>query len=284
MAIKNFKMSKIRLLLLSTLFFLMFIGKAQDYPAKPNPPRLVNDFAKIFDETELRALESKLVNFSRETSNQISIVTVNDLDGMDKAQYATELAHEWGIGGKENSNGILILIKPRGAQGDRHAHIAVGYGLEAVIPDAIAHTIVQNELIPNFKRNDFYTGLDNATDILMSLAKSEYSFQDYQAKTYESQGIPLLAIIIILGSLLFAFIPTGINAYRYSRLNNVGMWAAFILLFSSGRGTSSGYYNHFSSGTGFFGGSSGGGGFGSGGGFGGFGGGGFGGGGAGGSW
>ena len=84
------------------------------------------------------------------------VVVVNDLCGMDKAMYATDLGQAWGVGRKGKDNGIVILIKPTGGKGQRRTFISVGYGLEGVIPDATAKLVVENEMIPNFKNRQFF--------------------------------------------------------------------------------------------------------------------------------
>ncbi|RLD65824.1 MAG: TPM domain-containing protein [Bacteroidetes bacterium] len=250
------------------------------FPARPNPPMAVNDLVGIFSQAELQQLETKLRNFTGETSTAIVIAVVNDLNGMDRADYTISLAHEWGVGQKGKDNGILIMIKPTGGQGQRDAFIAVGYGLEAVVPDAIANQIMNNEMIPNFKNLDYYQGVDAAVNVLMSITKGEYTADQYVGAVREkkSSGLWKFAIIVVF-MLFMTFLKTGTNAYKYGRTNNMAFWAAFWLMMSSS--SHSGRYNSFTGGTGGFGGGFGGG---SSGGFGGFGGGGFGGGGAGGSW
>ncbi len=78
---------------------------SQDFPEKPVPPRLVNDFAGMLTSREVNALEEKLVAYNDSTSTQIAIVTVSDLHGYDKADYAQQLAELWGIGQKGLNNG-----------------------------------------------------------------------------------------------------------------------------------------------------------------------------------
>ncbi len=85
---------------------------AQQLPDQMSPPRLVNDFAGLLDEAQRRSLEQKLADFDRETSTQITVVTVDDLDGYAPADYAQRLHDKWGVGRKGKDNGILILVKP----------------------------------------------------------------------------------------------------------------------------------------------------------------------------
>ncbi|MEI7597005.1 MAG: TPM domain-containing protein [Bacteroidota bacterium] len=247
--------------LLAFLLLLPIVLIAQ-VPEKPNPQRLVNDFSQILSSEEVNQLEQKLVAFNDSTSNQIVIVIIDDLGGMDKAQYATELGHKWGVGQKDKDNGIVILVKPSGGQGERGAFISVGYGLEGAIPDLAAKQIVDNEMIPNFKSNNFYKGLDDATTVLMKLAAGEITAANYKKKKSFSPmliGIVLFIIIMIISSFT--------KARSYAHNNDTSFWAALFLM--SSMRSSGGSWNDFNSGSG---------------GFGGFGGGDFGGGGAGGDW
>lgn len=240
------------------------------------PDRLVNDYADVLSDADEQKLEKRLVSFNKETSNQIVIVTTGDLCGYDASMYSFKLGEKWGVGQKEFDNGVVIMIKPTGGTGDRHAFIATGYGLEGAIPDATAKMIVEAEMIPQFRKNDFYKGLNNAVDVVTDLAQGEYDHKQYAKKQQpEAPWFVFLVPLLIIGLIGYSFFS---RARRYSRLNDVSLWTSLFLISQMGR-SHGGSFGHFGSGGGGFGG----GGFG-GGGFGGFGGGGFGGGGAGGSW
>ena len=266
-------------ILILVLILISVVSFAQ-FPQKPNPPMAVNDFVGIFNQQEAQQLETKLRAFSKESSTAIVVAVVNDLHGMDRADYTISLAHEWGIGIKGKDNGILIMIQPTGSQGQRDAFIAVGYGLEGVVPDAIANQIMNNEMIPQFKNGNYYAGVNAAVNVLMDITRGEYTAEQYAGAVQKQQSEGMLKIFFIIGFMLIVmFMKMGRGAYQYGRTNNMGFWAAMLLMMNSG--SHGGSYNNFTGGTGGFGGGSG---FGGGGGFGGFGGGGFGGGGAGGSW
>src|SRR5580704_9106897 len=88
--------------------FCLFLNlNAQNYPERPNPPRLVNDLASLLSSEQNEALERKLDAYNDSTSTQIAVVIVNSLNGTEKAQYATELGQKWGIGAKHKDNGVL---------------------------------------------------------------------------------------------------------------------------------------------------------------------------------
>ena len=267
--------SKIYGALLLALFFPLILC-AQDFPEKPVPPRLVNDFAGMLNSQQINSLENKLVAFSDSTSTQIAIVIVNDLRGYDKADYAQRLAEKWGIGQKGLNNGILILVKAKTRQSPRgDVFIAPGYGLEGVVPDLVCGEIVDYEILPSFRRGDYYGGLDKATNTLMSLARGEFPADQYQKPKSGDLGalMPFIIFIIIIVIIIFTRSSGGSNQRHISR-KGLPLWILLSMM-NSGGNRHSGSWGGFSGGGGFGGG---------GGGFGGFGGGSFGGGGAGGSW
>lgn len=243
---------KFPILLFAILFSLL--GNAQ-VPQKPSPAKLYNDLTAahdFIDGSSAIELESRLENFYHEMSNQICIVIVDDLNGMDASQYAFELGTKWGVGSEKFNNGIVILIKPTGGAGQRDLFIAVGYGLEGAIPDLATKSIRENEMMPYLQNGQHYQALVAAIDALEKAARGEYQVAVAKKKGFfERNGWIIILIILVI---IFAFPSRGGGNY-------------------SGRGWSGG---------GFRGGSFGGGS--SGGGFGGFGGGSFGGGGSGGKW
>ena len=231
-------------------------------PDKPNPPRLVNNFSKEYpnfiSEAEKQTLETQLQNFSKETSNQICIVIVDDFGGTDASSYAIELGNKWAVGQKDFNNGIIILVKPTGGKGHRKLFIAVGYGLEGAIPDLLTKRIRENDIEPYFAQGEFYNGLQAGVNSLMLAAKGEYHVTRGNSSNEENwiKSHPIIFIIFVI------------------------LFVLFMIFKSRGGGGGMTYF-----GGGFLGGMGGGSGnSGGGGGFGGFGGGSFGGGGSGGDW
>ena len=262
------------LLLFSMLIISLTLQAQNEFPAPPDPPRLVNDFAGVLSENQYAVLENKLFNFYLKTSTQIAIVTVKSLSGYDKADYATKLSEKWGIGQKGKNNGILILVKPKVGNEKGDVYVAVGYGLEAVVPDAVAsQALVRNELLPAFKQNDYFTGLDNSTDVLISLTAGEFTADQYvkTAKKKGRSGSGGFILIMAVLAIIFLFRRRS-NGYGIG--SGQGFLGTLLLMDLLGGGRSNGSWNDFSGGGGSSGGDS----------FGGFGGGSFGGGGAGGSW
>jgi uncharacterized protein len=172
-----------------TLQLIAFFLCNAQIPERPDPPRLVNDFANVLKPNEREALEKKLVAYNDSTSTQIAIVTMPNLGGYDAASFSFELAEKWGIGRKNKNNGILILMSVQ----ERDVFIAPGYGIEAYIPDAIAKRIVNQYLIPNFRQGNFYKGFDEATNVMIGLLSGKFT-----ADNMDGNEIPLWLIVLII--------------------------------------------------------------------------------------
>lgn len=256
---------------LNVLFLLFVVTVAgQNIPVKPNPPRLVNDFAGVLTPEQMLNLERKLVSFNDSTSTQIAVVTVSDLGGMDIASYSYELAKSWGIGQEGKNNGVLMLVRPKVGNERGQARIEVGYGLEGAIPDAIANRIIDNNAIPFFKVDDYYGGINEATDKLMGYATGEFKTDAKNVEVNDTYAIiaVVVAMIFVIVLIRLSSKVKGETISGDGKSNKDGCLNALLLgllVSNIGRG------GHSSGGFG-------------GGGFGGFGGGGFGGGGASGSW
>ena len=266
---------KYLIILIGFLTVLTGLASAQDIPARPSPPRLVNDYTNTLTADQKATLEQKLVAYDDSTSNQIVVVIVPSTNDYAPVDYATKLGREWGVGNKKTNNGVVLLV----AKNDRQLFISPGYGLEGAIPDITAKSIIEDVIKPNFRADDYYRGLDLGTNALMKAAVGEYKAPaGYRNRGKGSGGSSILGIIIFIFVMIMLFARGGGRGGRggggMASRRGFGDVATGMLighLLSGGRG-----------GGGFGGG---GGGFGGGGGgFGGFGGGSFGGGGAGGSW
>ncbi len=248
------------------LLLCSIVSFAQKYPERPNPPRLVNDFTNTLTQEQIQSLENKLVALDDASSTQIAVVILPSTDGGTISDYNAELLRKWGVGSKEKNNGIVLLV----AKDDRKLDIATGYGLEGALTDANAKSIIDDIIVPNFKGNDYYRGIDLGTDAIVQAVKGQYNTPRNKNK---SKGGSSIFFFIFIAFIIIAIISRkggGGGGSYMSRRGQSGIGNAILWSLLSGGGSSGGD------------GWSGGGG--SGGGFGGFGGGGGGGGGASGSW
>ena len=179
---------------LCVLLLTVFASVAVAFPAKPQPPRLVNDLAGIFTEKQVSELESKLVAVDDTTSNQIMVLTVSDLEGYEPAEYATRIGIDWGVGSKDFNNGVVLLVKPKTPDSGGKVSIQVGYGLEGAIPDAYCKRIIEQQLIPHFKEDDYFGGVNAAVDKLIALATGEISAHGDDS---DEEGLGFISFLVI---------------------------------------------------------------------------------------
>ncbi len=248
------------------IFFCCGILCAQDFDAakflQPTsaPGKLVTDRTGTLTESQIDALEQKLVAIDNKTSTQIAVVIVPNTGGVDVADYATELGRAWGVGGKEFNNGVVLLI----AKDDRKLNISTGYGLEGSLTDATSSHIIDDVITPNFKGNDYFRGIDEGTSAIISAVEGTYNTPRETGKRFGNKKFIVIFILIILFLILSSRGGGGGGTFM-SRRGYRGVGGP-IVFFPTGGGGGGGWSG------------------GGGGGFGGFGGGGFGGGGASGSW
>lgn len=242
-------------------------GKEDNFPPPPDPPRLVNDFAGMMTPLQQDNLEAQLDSFARQTSNEVTIVTIKNLDGYDPSEYVTELGIKWGVGAKGKDNGVIIFA----SEEDHKINISPGMGLEGALTDMTCGQIIRNEMAPEFRNGNYFLGFQKAVNAVIAATKGEYK-ADPEARSDRGNPLGLVVLIIVIVIIIMLFSRGGGKGggnYMSRRGGDFLTGAILGSLLSGGRGGGFG--------GGGFGGSGGGG-------FGGFGGGSFGGGGASGGW
>jgi len=129
----------------------------------------VNDYAKLLPQERARALEAQLEKFEQETGHQIAVLTIPSLQGDSLEDFSIRVAEAWKIGKKGFDNGAILLI----ARDDRKLRIEVGYGLEGVMPDAIASRIIREVITPRFRSGDYAGGIEAGVDTILKITKGE---------------------------------------------------------------------------------------------------------------
>ena len=279
-----------RLLIWIALFVatLSVPALAQDYPPRPDTP--VYDGADLISAEEEARLAQKLTAYNRETGRAIVVATEPSTNGVDTQTYARGLAEEWGVGGAETEQGVLLYV----ARDDRQMWVATSRGVQGTLTDISSGRIVRDTLRPAFRAGDFAGGIDQAVDQIIerlnmdpaqaaAIAEAEAAAE----RNRESEGGFPIGGLVWLAFIFFFFILPMMRGGGRKRRYRRGPWgnaARDIILWEAGKAIARGLDDDRG---GWGGGGFGGGGFGGGGGgFGGFsgGGGGFNGGGAGGGW
>ncbi len=218
----------------------------------PKPARSVNDFGHFLTASEIKSLGKELARYHKATTNAIAVITLDSLtDSKTKKQYTIEETallyfNKWGLGDSIKNNGVLILVsrKPQAVR------IEVGSGLGNVLTDEVCKQIIDEQLVPSFKQQQFFTGLKNAIAALEKALDDEQ--QASAAGTGDNNTEPTSSAEVQLYTE---------ETQQYSATNNFPETAIFIgffgligvvmiilylkgQVFTSGLFTGSGYQNH----------------------------------------
>jgi uncharacterized protein len=147
---------------------LLATAAPADVAVPPLTARVTDQTATLTPD-QRATLERRLAEFEQRKGAQIAVLLVPTTAPETIEQYAIRVAEQWQLGRKGVDDGALLLV----AKDDRALRIEVGYGLEGVIPDAIAKRVIDEVMVPFFKRGDFYGGIEAGMAQLMRLVDGE---------------------------------------------------------------------------------------------------------------
>ena len=163
----------------------------------------VNDLADILPSDRARLLEERLAAFEKETGHQIAVLTIPSLEGDPLEDFSIRVAESWKIGQKGFDNGAILLV----AQKERKLRIEVGYGLEGVLPDAIANRIIREVIVPRLRENDYSGGIEAGVNAILQVTKGETLPQRTQVPRPQATSRLSSAMnILIITAMLALFI------------------------------------------------------------------------------
>ncbi len=266
---------------LAVLLYLALIGPVLAEVAVPVLKVRVTDLTNTLTPQQTANLEQQLADLEKRKGSQVAVLIVPTTAPEAIEQYGIRVAESWKLGRKGVDDGALLLV----AKNDRALRIEVGYGLEGVIPDAIAKRVIAETIVPHFKQNDFAGGIQAGVDQIIKLIDGE-PLPPVKAKAQNNNSDPLGLLFIlvvaagVIGQVLRAalgrFLGSGIAAAAVGGLGWLVLGSAlmaslagvlvFFVVFSGinlGRGIGGFGGGGFGGGSGGFGG--GGGGFGGGG-------------------
>jgi uncharacterized protein len=130
----------------------------------PKPIGYVNDFENVLSLEEVTKLENLLINYEKQTSNELVIVTISKTENeIDFNTYALDLSKNWGVGKRGKDNGLVIVISNQLGR----IRICTGTGTEKILTDEICNTILEENIIPNFKNGEIYKGIESGINALI---------------------------------------------------------------------------------------------------------------------
>lgn len=137
----------------------------------PSPTGIpIVDQTRTLTTEQTSNLAATIAEERSKSSNQVAIVIIPTLAGDSLEDYSLRLARNWGIGGKDKNNGVLLLV----VKEDRKLRIEVGYGLEGALTDARASQIIRNRITPEFKQGKYYEGINGGLEGIIAAIHNEY--------------------------------------------------------------------------------------------------------------
>ena len=130
----------------------------------PKPIGYVNDFENVLSLEEVTKLENLLINYEKQTYNELVIVTISKTENeIDFDTYALDLSKNWGVGKRGKDNGLVLVISNQLGR----IRICTGTGTEKILTDEICNTILEENIIPNFKNGEIYNGIESGINALI---------------------------------------------------------------------------------------------------------------------
>jgi|GEM_PF-2584632 uncharacterized protein len=183
-----------------SLFFLNTASAAEI----PQHDGFVTDLASVLSDQEEAQIEAQIQATEDATTAEIAVLIISSLEGVDIAQYATEVGHEWGVGKSDKDNGLMMVISVE----DREFFIATGYGVEGILPDIRVKQIGDANFPVYFRKGDYASGIAAAlTDIDGFLRQDESIISQYNRGSGESTSSAPGFIVIPIFLLFFLGLP-----------------------------------------------------------------------------
>src|SRR5262245_35153349 len=158
----------------------------------------VNDYAGVMQPNQVQSLEAQLAQLERDTGHQVAVLTIPTLDGEDIEGFSIRVAENWKIGKKGFDNGVILVVAIK----DRRLRLEVGYGLEGILPDAIAKRITSDYIVPRFRNQDYGGGIVAGIDAVQKVIRKEPLPESARSKQRGGSGLNSTAMLVITFAIL----------------------------------------------------------------------------------
>jgi uncharacterized protein len=220
-------------ILILVAFLFAAPAMAVDFP--PLSGRVV-DQADLLNPEQEQQLTQRLEALQRASSRQLVVATVPSLQDLPIEDYGYQLGRAWGLGQQSANNGIILLVAPT----ERKVRIEVGYGLEGIVTDALSNQIINRQILPHFRANDYAGGVMAGAEALIQQLQAPPEAAEQAAvaaQQAENRAQPrgrhrnrgsAIGPLIIWG-LVFLFIAApalgaGLAGRRYRGRRGVSVW------------------------------------------------------------
>lgn len=189
------------------LLALLLSGAAQAEVAVPPLTHRVTDLTATLDAVQIQTLESRFAEFEAKKGAQLAVLIVPTTQPEAIEQFGIRVVEAWKLGRKGVDDGALLIV----AKDDHTLRIEVGYGLEGVLNDATAHRIIDEVIVPRFKRGEFYPGIESGTAAMMQVINGEPLPPPRRAAAsgkYDIESLLFVAfgLVVVVGGMLRALL------------------------------------------------------------------------------
>ena len=226
---KRFLSSRLPLL---AVFFCAFLSDAYSYQTidLPELDKRVTDLSGTLHGNESNHIDTKLKSLESSKGSQLVLLILPTTGDETIEQFGIRLAEKWKIGRQNIDDGVILIV----AKDDRKVRIEVGYGLEGAIPDALAKRIIEEIIVPQFRSGDFYHGIDQGVDAIISLVNGEQLPMPQEDDIHPAESNGMGKYLTVLFPVAFILL-TVINYFSKKKLGKLkGSFVAPIILFIIG--------------------------------------------------
>lgn len=195
------------------------VGAMAEIAVPPLQAR-VTDLAGVLTGAQRTALEERLAAFEKAKGSQIAVLVVPTTQPETIEQYGIRVADAWKLGRKGVDDGALLLVAIK----DRTVRIEVGYGLEGVLPDAIAKRIIDEDIVPRFKQGDYYGGIEAGVGRMIRVVEGEPLPPPRTRQPAAGGGVDVQQLFVL--GLLLVFVVGGVLRAMFGRMLGSGIIGA----------------------------------------------------------
>lgn len=187
----------------------------------PAPTRFVTDKAGALSPGTAARLEQRLRDFEKETSDQFLVYTERVVpEGTTLEEYTVACAQAWRAGQAQRKNGMILFVFPE----SHKVRLEIGYGLEGAMPDALAHRILDEQVLPRFRTGDYDGGIVAGVDAAIAATRGEYKGTGRTQGQRREEKMPFPLVLLLMFLLFFVVVPTLFGSRRrgYSYISGGG--------------------------------------------------------------
>ena len=192
------------------IIFILLSAFCSSAESKEIPePSIILDLADVLNKARENGIKKAIEFHESKTGNEIAILTVESLEGEILEDYSLRVARTWGVGKKDQDNGVLILV----AMQERKIRIEVGYGLEQMLSDDLAGSIIYYHMTYWFKRGEYGRGIMEGANTVIKALEGRYKGPSPKRKG-ESRDKSISDYLLFGAFVLFWCFPYLLNMTR----------------------------------------------------------------------